>query len=70
MQYDADHYQEGMVGRQIITINLQPGEYRIIATSPEDNPAFIGRSGKLSIDYYAQLRFVFPTVQAKRNGEK
>lgn len=70
MQYDPDHYREGTVGREVITIDLQPGEYRITAMSPEDNPAFIGRSGKLSIDYYAQLRFVHNTVQAKPNGEK
>jgi hypothetical protein len=48
----------GKYRREILTVNLEPGRYRVEATTLDDNPAFAGTPSYLLIDYYAKLQFV------------
>lgn len=45
-------------GREIVTVNLDPGIYRVEARTTDDNPAFVGTQVSLVVDYYAKLQFV------------
>ena len=44
--------------REIVTVNLDPGVYRVEARTIDDNPAFSGTQVSLVVDYYAKLQFV------------
>jgi len=70
MRYDPGVYQQGIVSRRIINLNLYPGKYRVIADAPSDNAAFLGTPSRLAIEYYPNHRFVFiPSDSTKPEGE-
>lgn len=49
---------DGNFDREIITIDLKPGIYRVEAKTIKDSPDFSSTSTYLHIEYYAKLRFV------------
>jgi len=53
-----DPPKSGDFSREIITINLDQGIYRVEAETVDDVPAFAGVPSYLLIDYYANLQFV------------
>jgi hypothetical protein len=51
-------YAVDFFDREIVTVNLDPGVYRVEARTIDDNPAFAGTQVSLVVDYYAKLQFV------------
>jgi hypothetical protein len=51
-------HADGFFDREIVTVNLAPGVYRVEARTVDDNPAFAGTQVSLVVDYYANLPFV------------
>jgi hypothetical protein len=50
-------FKSGVFGRKIEVLDLQPGTYRIHASTLEDAPELAGTPCQLSIESYANLRF-------------
>jgi hypothetical protein len=51
-------HADGFFDREIVTVNLDPGVYRVEARTIDDNPAFAGTQVSLVVNYYAKLQFV------------
>lgn len=49
---------DGNFNREITTIDLKPGIFRIEASTIKESPEFSGTPSYLKIDYYSKLRFV------------
>lgn len=62
-------HKSGEFGREIATINLHPGLYRVVANTLSDHPEFADGPASITIDYYANLKFVWPT-QINTLGDK
>lgn len=56
--FSPPDYKDGAFDREIITINLQPGVYRIRASTAQDSPEFSGTPCQLAVEAYANPRFV------------